>query len=265
MLNWLGQLDGVLRARAFAPEDPSDPASRGRPRKRLLIVLALLLGAVYGMFMGWYAVRMNGADGLSQLASSTIKLPLLFLFTFAITFPSLYVFNTLLGSRLTFQDTIRVVAEWVLVILAVAASLGPILGFFTISTDSYLFIVLLNVLLLGTAGTVGCASLLRRLRATGERDRAARRQPIREPSIAPGGEGSEGAPVLSPITRTEPADPGRALLKVWVLVFAIVGLQMAWVLRPFIGTPGEPFAWFRPTDGHVFEALFRVVRGLIGL
>lgn len=262
MLNWLRQLDAVLRARLLSTaQHDALTSAPPRPRKRILISLALILGAIYGLFMGWYAVRMNGADGLNQLAASTVKLPLLFLFTFAITFPSLYVFNTLLGSRLTFHDTIRVVAEWVLVILAVAASLGPILGFFTISTDSYLFIVLLNVILLGVAGVVGCASLMQRLHATAERERATRRaaEPISPPIADP-----PTKPLLTPIEPRPRADAGRGMLRVWVLVFAIVGLQMAWVMRPFIGAPGEPFTWFRPTDSHIFEALLRVVRGLIG-
>lgn len=247
MGNWLRQLDGVLRARAFGGAGDGVDALSGRAmRRRALVVFAVLLGSIYGVFMGWYAVRTNGVEGVAQLASSTVKLPLLFLFTVAVTFPSLYVFNTLLGSRLTFRRTLRVVLEWNCVILAVAASVGPILGFFTISTSSYVFIVLLNVLLLGVAGAVGCASLVQRIRAA----------TVAEAVAAGEASGDRGGPVL---------DIGLRVLVVWIAVFGVVGLQMAWVMRPFIGAPGEPFALFRGTESHVFSAIGRALARLVGI
>jgi hypothetical protein len=30
---------------------------------------------------------------------------------------------------------------------------------------------------------------------------------------------------------------------------------MGWVLRPFIGSPDLPFAWFRPRESNFFEAV----------
>ena len=32
----------------------------------------------------------------------------------------------------------------------------------------------------------------------------------------------------------------------WMIVFGLVGAQMSWILRPFIGSPDMEFAWFRP-------------------
>jgi hypothetical protein len=37
----------------------------------------------------------------------------------------------------------------------------------------------------------------------------------------------------------------RAMLGMWLVVYAFVGIQMSWVLRPFIGQPGRPVAFFR--------------------
>ncbi|MFN0056015.1 MAG: hypothetical protein ACKV0T_28045, partial [Planctomycetales bacterium] len=37
----------------------------------------------------------------------------------------------------------------------------------------------------------------------------------------------------------------RAMLRVWLVTFAFVGLQMAWVLRPFVGDPSRPVEFFR--------------------
>lgn len=235
MTHWLQGLDALLRAHhaPVAPAESTDPPPPDSPRRiprRALIIITVALGSCYGFFMGWYALRTHGTSGLAQLVASTAKLPLLFILTLAVTFPSLYVFGTLMGSRLSFRQATRAVGEWIAVILAVAASLGPVLGFFTVSTESYPFIVLLNVVLLGTAGIAGCASLLRRLRGAG------------------------------PERTIEGAGHGAGLvLFAWILLFGLVGVQMGWVLRPFVGSPDQPFTLLRATDSNGIAAVFRVI------
>ena len=45
-------------------------------------------------------------------------------------------------------------------------------------------------------------------------------------------------------------------------MFALVGAQMSWVLRPFIGSRGTPFQWFRPRGSNFFEAVYHTFIGL---
>ena len=90
----------------------------------------MLLGAVYGFFMGWYAIMGREPAEYMQLVASMVKLPALFLLTLLVTFPSLYVFNALVGSRLSFGATLRLLVGAIVVNVTVAASFGPILGFF---------------------------------------------------------------------------------------------------------------------------------------
>ena len=47
----------------------------------------------------------------------------------------------------------------------------------------------------------------------------------------------------------------RAVFRIWLIVFALVGSQMGWVLRPFIGAPNTAFTWFRPIHSNFFEAM----------
>jgi hypothetical protein len=47
----------------------------------------------------------------------------------------------------------------------------------------------------------------------------------------------------------------RIVFSCWVVVFGLVGAQMGWVLRPFIGSPKLPFQWFRPRESNFFEAV----------
>ena len=37
----------------------------------------------------------------------------------------------------------------------------------------------------------------------------------------------------------------RVMVRVWLAMYAFVGIQMGWVLRPFIGQPGRPVTFFR--------------------
>jgi hypothetical protein len=53
--------------------------------------------------------------------------------------------------------------------------------------------------------------------------------------------------VLGPHTKT--------VFRIWVLVFGLVGAQMGWILRPFIGDPNLPFQWFRQRQSNFFEAV----------
>jgi hypothetical protein len=230
------------------------------------LVLAILLGAAYGFFMGWYAITSRtSTEAYQQMLASVVKLPALFLLTLVVTFPSLYVFNALVGCRLSFTATLRLLIGAVAVNLAVAASLGPILGFFTVSTTSYTFMILLNVVLLGIGGLVGLGFLLQTLRRLAAPSDLVWRAEPKTPPLASAldTENGEPAPARTP-GPLEPPSSGfptyalgsaRSIFRVWVIIYALVGAQMGWLLRPFIGSPTMPFTWFRPREGNFFQAV----------
>ena len=68
----------------------------------------------------------------------------------------------------------------------------------------------------------------------------------------------------------EPALPARSLgaadtiFRVWVVIYGLVGAQMGWILRPFIGSPNEAFAFLRPRDGNFFLSIGQSIRGVFG-
>jgi hypothetical protein len=43
---------------------------------------------------------------------------------------------------------------------------------------------------------------------------------------------------------------------VWTLIYGVVGAQMGWILRPFVGTPNLPFTLFRQRESNFFQAFF---------
>lgn len=47
------------------------------------------------------------------------------------------------------------------------------------------------------------------------------------------------------------------------MIYGVVGAQMGWILRPFIGNPDLPFTWFRARESNFFAALFGVLKRLL--
>ncbi|HKQ49493.1 MAG TPA: hypothetical protein VJZ71_15585 [Phycisphaerae bacterium] len=262
MRSWLRELDLLLRGQKTAVRELAE--GRIELPLRMFFPIAILMGAIYGVFMGFFAVFNATPGGYKQLLASTLKLPAMFLLTLIVTFPSLYVFNALLGSRLSFLSTLRLLVGAIVVNLAVAASLGPILGFFTLSTTSYSFMILLNILLLSIGGIVGLGFLLRTLRRLSILHAS---QQIQAPAADDtDSTKAESTTILSPEQQFSPPEhtlgQARSIFRVWIIIYALVGAQMGWLLRPFIGSPNLPFAWFRAREGNFFESAFLHLRAL---
>ncbi|HTU26898.1 MAG TPA: hypothetical protein VMF30_15940 [Pirellulales bacterium] len=321
---WLVELDRILRGEATRVADLKEGTLR-IPLGGITFVL-VLLGAIYGLCMAVFAEITAGYHW--QLLSSAIKVPALFLLTLLVTLPSLYVFNALVGSRLTVALLVRLFVASLGVNLAVLASLGPIVAFFAVSTTSYPFMVLLNVLIFAVSGVLGMSFLLQTLHRLNiapryEPPRFDRRLPTQlapeagetpagrddlvtetaQPAVAAGEEGppplpgasgvdsgvapveggttpilgvppgASGAPPVEtmadeergPLDAIEGEPPGqqtRLVFDLWMIVFGLVGAQMSWVLRPFIGSPHDKFQWLRPRESNFFEAVFQALRHL---
>ena len=60
------------------------------------------------------------------------------------------------------------------------------------------------------------------------------------------------------------ADPSQPVFRIWLLVYGIVGAQMGWILRPFIGSPDMPWTFFRERESNFFEAVVRTLGRLFG-
>ena len=57
----------------------------------------------------------------------------------------------------------------------------------------------------------------------------------------------------------------RVLLWAWLTMYAFVGIQTAWLLRPFIGSPAAEVQFFRDnafSGGNAYEVVFRLLVGL---
>ena len=52
----------------------------------------------------------------------------------------------------------------------------------------------------------------------------------------------------------------RWMLRTWIVIYIFVGIQMAWVLRPFIGDPTAPTQFFREGSwSNAYEFVFQLI------
>lgn len=173
-----------------------------------VVAFTALFGALYGAAMGTFGGV--AGDRALQVLISAAKVPLLLLATFAISLPSFFIFNTLFAVRADFPAALRAMAVSQAGLTIVLASLAPYTLLWYASFTGYHEAILFNGVMFAAA-TLAAQAVLRR----GYR----------------------------PLIARDPRH--RILLIIWLLLYSFVGIQMAWVLRPFVGMPGSPVQFFR--------------------
>ena len=251
------------------------------------------MGVLYGACMGSFALANTPDKSIAflQTIASMGKVPILFFATLLVTFPSLYVFNALVGSRLTLVSVWRLLLSGLAVMMTVLSSLGPIVAFFSISTTNYPFMLLLNVVVFGLSGFLGLKFLLGTLQrltvvlyerpapvsekqqqaefdsvllSLDERAATAGALPASPPASPGVDETKQGA--LDRVEARAMAANVRQVFGLWMIAFGLVGSQMAWVLRPFISDPQRTeFVLFAQRESNFFAAVVSTLFRAIGM
>jgi hypothetical protein len=146
------------------------------------------------------------------------------------------------------------------VTMAMLASWGTIVFFFSISTSSYPFMILLNVVVFAVSGSLGLSFLLQTLQrlslvppippATPALENLGHAKPVEE-TPTPG--------ALDPMEGQVLGHHVKLVFRCWVILFGLVGAQMGWVLRPFIGNPDVPFEWIRGRESNFFQGVLHAL------
>ncbi len=258
MKKWFLSLDTILRGEVTRMESLKEGTIH-IPLKGIILV-TVLLAAVHGLCIGTFALlREDGAVPM-QMVASAIKVPALFYLTLLITFPSLYVFNALVGSRFKINDVLNLLVASFGVTISMLSALGLIVAFFSISTTNYQFMVLFNVLVFTVAGLLGMKFVLQTLHRMNVMQEKMVQDTLEE-MVNENEEVETDGPLVdldSHLLRGHV----KAVFKCWIVVFGLVGGQMSWILRPFIGNPDQPFTWFRERDSNFFEAVFQTFMNL---
>ncbi|MBI4420369.1 MAG: hypothetical protein HY560_06045 [Gemmatimonadetes bacterium] len=199
------------------------------------IELAKKLGyaaATILVFSGFFGAVAGAFSGSLQAVSAAIKLPFLFFATFAVCFPAFYIVQVLVGSRLRLMQVMVLVFGALALTSVLLAAFVPITAFFLITGANYYFQHLLNIALAGIAGLFGMYAL------------------------------HDG---LTVVCEKRGVYPRKALtiMRAWAVLFAFVGVQLAWNLRPFLGDRSRPFQLFAKYEGNFYAAVVYAVNQLM--
>lgn len=231
----IAYIDHLLRNREQIISDLQDSAKVGEVT-RICFKVFVVLTVIYGLIMGSQSLMHGHTSGWAYSLTAAAKLPLLFLLTLAICMPLMYVLNVLIGPREQFKVIFGVLMSSLAVTSILLAACALILGFFMLSTKSYAFITLLNVVIFSIAGLYGVWFLARGMHAIA--------------AAQPSGEHQANV---------------KTIINWWLITYGIVGTQMAWMMRPFIGNPDAPFSIFRPQESNFYITIgglfFRMLRG----
>lgn len=190
------------------------------------------LMAISGASFALYGMIIGSHNSLLQALSSAIKLPILFLLTIAICMPTLHIFGSFFGSRRSVLQTLVLLFTGTAIMGIALVGLAPVTFFFIVTTDDYQFFKLMNVVFFTIAGAVGVGFLSRYMQLPHEHEE---------------------------ITSTR-----SMLLRLWFILYAFVGTQLAWTLRPFFGAPGLPFEVVRDFGGNFYENVFAALGHVLG-
>lgn len=205
-----------------------------------LLVSSSIFFAVYGLIIG-------ASNSWLQSASSAIKLPALYLITLVICLPTLYFFDILMGSSLQFAQYLALMLTTVSVISVLLFAFAPVTLFFLISIRDYNFFLFINLVIFSITGLVGVSLFYQAMQTV-----------VR--------------PAVLKVRDADPRDPEpshqdmrQRLLKGWLVLYALVGSQLGWTLRPFFGAPDQAFQLFRPEiEGNFYQQVIIIVLKLFG-
>ncbi len=194
----------------------------GRWQYAQIVAVLCVFGVLYGGVMGSFS-GIFGHRGLQMLYSG-VKVPLLLTVTFALSLPFFFVVNSLYGLRADFGRVLRALLATQASVTVILASLSPLTLLWYVSFDHYRAAILFNTAMFGAA-SVSAQLVLKRL--------------------------------YRPLIARNPIH--LRLLKAWLVIYAFVGIQMGWVLRPFIGSPESAVQFFRDEAwGNAYLKLFEI-------
>jgi len=192
-------------------------------RLSLLFAMVVLFGLVYGAVMGSFSAT-TPARWLLVLYAA-LKVPMLLLVTFFVCLPSFFVVNTVSGLRDDWSRALDAVVATQACLTLILASLAPLVLLAYVSNITYEGALVLNGFMFAAAAATAQVVTVRTYR----------------PLIARDGR-------------------HRVMLGVWLTLYVFVGIQLAWMLRPFVGSPVAAPAFFREGAwGNAYVVVVRLV------
>ncbi len=199
-------------------------------RQSNMLILNQIL--IISLFAFLYGVVMGSSHSLIQAVVAGLKIIVLFLSTVIICFPSFFIIQQVLGSKMGVRQMIIIVLSGLVLTSTIAISFAPIVIVFQITGGNYHFLQLLHVAIFIFAGIFGMRLMVDALKYA-----------------------CENKDIYPKI--------GVIVFRIWIIILAFVGIQLAWNLRPFLCEKNEEFKIFRKYEGNFYTAIVYSVEQLV--
>jgi hypothetical protein len=181
------------------------------------VAFAVVGATFFGVWTGFYAMTFE------QLGASALKAPVLLVGTTVVCFPAFFVVQYVLAPRaLSLRGAVLLQASTLAIIAITWSVVALPCSLFIANAQSYVATKFLVTAVAGFGGVIGMGWFVRGYRSATSSEQ-------RRGSLLP--------------------------LVPYCVLFAFVGAQVAWSLRPFIGSPNRPFSFFREGGGNLLEDL----------
>jgi hypothetical protein len=185
-------------------------------------VLILFCGGVYGAVMASY--HGLAGDRSLMVLYGALKIPMLFCVTLLTSVPCFYVLNLLSGVGDDFRAVWKGLIDYQLCVSIQLLALAPVTLFVNVTNGDYRTAQAFNTLLFAVAAINARRSLAACYRPLIQKNRV-----------------------------------HQSLYIFWLVLYAFVGIQMAWDLRPFVGHPTMPVQFFRDDIGNAYMEMLHLV------
>ena len=183
------------------------------------------LAFIYGVTMGSY-------HSFLQALFAGVKLTFLLIMTLMICFPALFIVQLILGSKLKLSQMLSIILSGYLMATIIMIAFIPIVILFLLTGSNYYFLQLLHILVFVFSGLFGMKIIVDALKYSCEKKNV-------YPKI------------------------GVFIFTIWFTIFVLVGIQLAWNLRPFLGDRSKSFIVFRRYEGNFYTAVIFSVKKLL--
>jgi hypothetical protein len=198
-------------------------------QSRRLILNQLL---IICLFTFLYGIVMGSYHSFFQSIVAGFKVTFLFFSAIIICFPSFYVIQQVLGSKMTMRQMVFIILSGFVLTSAIAISFSPVVILFQVTGGNYHFLQLLHVAIFIFSGIFGMKLMVDALKFACEKK-----------DIYP--------------------HIGVNVFRIWMIILAFVGIQIAWNLRPFLCDKTEEFKLFRKYEGNFYTAIIYSVQQLV--
>lgn len=223
-MNLLNQITNVFKLINNKESYLEKPAINNNRQMMGHILTICALAFIYGLVMGSY-------HSILQAISAGIKLVLLFLLTLTVCFPSFFIIQKVLGSKLSLKQMTMIILNGILLSSVLAVSFIPIIVFFHFTGGNYHFLQLLHVAIFAFSSVFGLKLIISTLKYACDNMKV-------YPEI------------------------GNVVFKIWIVILVFVGIQLSWNLRPLLANKTEEFIIQRDYKGNFYTAVIYSIEQL---